>query len=133
MKLNKDARKLSRDLFQNSFTNNRLDDEKVKLIARKIAESKPRHYVDILKDYQRRLRLEIEKHHALVESAAPLDDQTRDDLVKGLRAKYGQDLSTEFKVAPELIGGVRVKLGSNVWDSSIRSRLDGLETQLAHP
>jgi F-type H+-transporting ATPase subunit delta len=132
MKLSKDARKLSRELFQHSFTGNRLDQEKVRLIARKIAEAKPRHYVGILKDYQRRLRLEVEKHHALIESAAPLDQRTRDELEKSLRAKYGDDLTTEFNVNPELIGGLRIRLGSNVWDSTISSRLDRLETQLTH-
>ena len=132
MKLSKDARKLSRDLFRGSFTNSKLDPEKVRIISRKMAETKPRHYVGIFKDYQRRLRLEVEKHHAIIESATPLDPKTREELEATLRSKYGADVTTEFKVAPELIGGLRIKLGSNVWDSTIRNRLGRLETQLAH-
>jgi F-type H+-transporting ATPase subunit delta len=86
----------------------------------------------MLKEYQRLARLELEKHHAIIESANALDARTSEQLGQTLRAKYGADLTTEFKVAPELIGGLRVKLGSNVWDGSVRNRLDRLGTELAN-
>ena len=122
---------MSRELFRASFTDSRLDQAKIRTIAQKIGESKPRHYVDILKDYQRLIRMEIEKHHAVVETATDLDEGTRNQLEQSLRAKYGADLTTEYKVAPALIGGLRVKIGSDVWDSSVRERLNRLEAQLA--
>lgn len=131
MKLSKESRRLSRDLFRASFTDSKLDQAKVRTISQKIAESKPRHYVDILKDYQRLVRLEVEKRHAVVESAIELDEATRCQLQQTLCAKYGGHLSTEFKVTPELIGGLRVRIGSDVWDSSVRERLNRLEAQLA--
>lgn len=131
MKLSKEARKLSRDLFQASFVDGKLDHGRIRTITTKISESKPRHYIDILKDYQRHLRLEVGKRHAVIESAGDLDDQTRGQLEQSLRAKYGSDLTTEFKVAPELIGGLRVKIGSDVFDGSVRERLNKLQTQLA--
>jgi F-type H+-transporting ATPase subunit delta len=74
----------------------------------------------------------MEKHHVIVESASALDARTSEQLGQSLRAKYGPDLTTEFKVTPELIGGLRVKLGSNVWDGSVRNRLDRLGSELAH-
>lgn len=132
MKISKDARKLSRELFQKSFVNGRLDDARVKAIVAKVVETKPRHHFEILKDYQRLVRLEVEKHHAVIESAATLDQKTNEQLTKSLRGKYGQDLTTEFKVVPELIGGLRIKLGSDVWDSTVRGRLDRLQGQLAN-
>ena len=131
MKLSKEARRMSRELFRASFTDSKLDHSKVRTVAQKIAEAKPRHYVDILKDYQRLVRLEVEKRHAVIESAAELDEATRGQLEQTLRAKYGNDLTTEFKVTPELIAGIRVRLGSDVWDSSVRERLSRLEAQLA--
>jgi F-type H+-transporting ATPase subunit delta len=131
MKLSKESRRMSRELFRSSFTDSKLDQAKVRTIASKIAEAKPRHYVDILKDYQRLIRLEVEKRHAVIESAAELDEATRGQLEQTLRAKYGNDLTTEFKSTPALIGGLRVRIGSDVWDSSIRERLNRLEAQLA--
>jgi F-type H+-transporting ATPase subunit delta len=131
MKISKEARLTAKELFRNSFTDGRLDPAKISIVARKIASSKPRHYLAMLKEYQRLARLEVEKHHAVVESASALDARTSEQLGQTLRAKYGSDLTTEFKVTPELIGGLRVKLGSNVWDGSVRNRLDRLGSELA--
>lgn len=132
MKISKEARLTAKQLFRNSFTDGKLDAAKIGTVARQIASSKPRHYLAMLKEYQRLARLELEKHHAVIESANALDARTSEQLGQTLRAKYGADLTTEFKVAPELIGGLRVKLGSNVWDGSVRNRLDRLGTELAH-
>lgn len=132
MKLSKEARRLSRELFRASFSDSRLDPAKVRAVSQKVIDSKPRHYVDILKDYQRLVRLEIGKHHAVVESAVELDSSTREQLEQTLRNKYGQDLTTEFRTAPELIGGIRIKIGSDVFDSSVRDRLSRLENQFVH-
>ena len=132
MKISKDARKTAKQLFQASLTEGRLDPAKVKRIAAQLGSSKPRYYLDILKDYHRRARLETEKHHAVIESATPLESRMSEQLQRDLRSKYGSDLTTEFRVTPELIGGMRIKLGSNVWDSTVRGRLDRLSVQLTH-
>jgi len=132
MNISKKARQTAKELFRHSFTNGKLDPVKIGTMARQIATSKPRHHLAMLKEYQRLARLEVEKHHAIIESASALDARTSEQLGQSLRARYGADLTTEFKVTPELIGGVRVKLGSTVWDGSVRNRLDRLETQLAH-
>lgn len=131
MKISKEARKKSRSMFRNSFVDGKLDAATVKSVVAAVAESKPRHYMGVLKNYQRLIRLEVEKHHAVVESAEPLDSKVTTQIKKTLRAKYGKDLTAEFNVVPELIGGLRIKLGSTVWDSSVRDRLDRLQTQLA--
>lgn len=131
-KLDKDSRKLSKQLFNASFSDGQLDETKVRLIAAKIGQSKPRHFMGLLKDYQRQVRLEVEKHHAVIESAQPLDGALSEQVVSGLKAKYGANVTTEFKVTPELIGGLRIKIGSDVFDSSVRNRIERLETQLIH-
>jgi F-type H+-transporting ATPase subunit delta len=131
MKISKEARMTAKELFQHSFTDGKLNASKVGIMARQIVASKPRHFLAILKEYQRLARLEVEKHHAIIESATALDPRTNEQLGQTLRAHYGTELTTEFKVTPELIGGLRIKLGSDVWDSTVRSRLDRLETQLA--
>lgn len=132
MKLDKDARKLTKGLFQMSLTNGRLDEKKVSAVVKKVIADKPRSFVGILKEYQRLVRLEVGKHHAVIESATALDRKTSDQLLVNLRTKYGADLTTEFKVSSELLGGLRIKIGSDVFDSSVRERLARLETQLTH-
>ena len=130
MKLDKDSRKLTKQLFQSSFTGGRLDEKKVASAARIVATTKPRNFLGILKEYQHLIRLEVAKHHAVIESATPLDKKTSDQLLANLRTRYGADLTTEFKTSPELLGGLRIKIGSDVFDSSVRERLARLETQL---
>ena len=113
-----------------SHKDGRLDSGLIKEITSRIAESKPRGYLAILQEYARLLRLETGKFQALIESAIELGAQAGNALVDDLRAKYGDDLKAEFRVNPELIGGMRVKVGSDVWDGSVRARLTELKNKL---
>ena len=106
MKISKEARKLSKRMFNGSFSDGKLDGAKVSAIARTVIDQKPRKYTEILKNYQRLIRVEVAKRHAVIESAAELANDMRNQLLGTLRAKYGADLTTEFKVSPELIGGL---------------------------
>jgi F-type H+-transporting ATPase subunit delta len=131
MKLAKDSRKLSKQLFAASFTDGQLDAKKATAVARQITKSKPRNSLGILKEYHRLVRLEVEKRHAVIESAVELDKAMSKKVVDSLVSKYGKGLSTEFKVTPELLGGVRIKIGSDVVDGSVRERLRRLESEIA--
>lgn len=129
MKITKEARQLARQLFRLSLTDHRIDRAKVNSLVQSVITKKPRHYVGALESFQRLLRLEMDKHHAVIESATPLSEGTSASIVQNLQQKYGQDLTTEFKVNPELIGGMRIKIGSDVFDGSVRSRLALLQEQ----
>jgi F-type H+-transporting ATPase subunit delta len=131
MKLTKEVRKVSKELFQASFTNHQLDSEKVRGFVAQIVAGKPRHYVDILKNYHRLIRLELDKRHAVIESATVLSQDTSEHVLRDLKSKYGDGLTTDFRVNPDLIGGLRIRVGSDVWDGSVRGRLDRLEQALA--
>jgi F-type H+-transporting ATPase subunit delta len=50
--------------------------------------------------------------------------------VANLKKKYGSDLTTEFVVNPELLGGMRIRVGSDVWDGTVRNRLERLQQEL---
>ena len=129
MKISKEARRLSRQLFRLSLTDGALDRAKVSSIVQTVITGKPRHYVGALEDLQRLIRLEMAKRHAVIESAVALGPETSESIVNNLKQKYGQDLTTEFAVNPELIGGMRIKLGSDVWDGSVKNRLARLQEQ----
>ena len=130
MKISKDAARAARQLLRLSHKDGRLDGDLIKEITSRISAAKPRGYLAILQEYSRLLRLESEKLEALVESAIELGAQAGNDLVNDLRAKYGEELKAEFKVNPELLGGMRVKVGSDVWDGSVRARLNALKNKL---
>src|SRR5207247_654688 len=65
-----------------------------------------------------------------VETANDLDTTIRSKLVDSLKEKYGGYLTAEFVVSPELLGGMRVRVGSDVWDGTVRNRLEQLQQQL---
>jgi F-type H+-transporting ATPase subunit delta len=130
MRTTKEARKTSRRLLSLSFTDGKLDQQKVNQMVQSVLQEKPRHYGEVLQDYQRLLRLEVEKRHAVVESATALNSTLSDLLITKLKARYGNDLTIEFKTNPSLLGGLRVKLGDDVWDGSVRNRLRTLQEQI---
>ena len=130
MKINKDAARAARQLFRMSFVDGRLDDGRVKKIVKKIVTEKPRNQSGILHGYHRLIRLEVEKRHVVVESAEALGDDLKSEVSSGLNKQYDSSLSVDYKVNPELIGGMRVKVGSDVWDGSVKAKLSRLADKL---
>jgi F-type H+-transporting ATPase subunit delta len=130
MRTTKEARKTSRQLLKLSFTDGKLDEGKVNQVVQSVLTEKPRHYGEVLKDYQRLVRLEVAKRHAVVESATQLNSNLSNLLITKLKSRYGDDLTIEFKTNPTLLGGLRVKLADDVWDGSVRNRLRTLQEQI---
>ncbi|MDQ6655452.1 MAG: F0F1 ATP synthase subunit delta [Verrucomicrobiota bacterium] len=130
MKINKEIRQMSKDLLRASFTDGQLDSGRISSLVHSLIDKKPRNYLSILDTYKRLIRLEVEKRTATIESAEALAPDIAQDLVSNLKSRYGNDLTTNFLVTPELLGGMRIRVGSDVWDSSVRNRLQRLEAQL---
>ena len=84
----------------------------------------------MLEAYKRLLRLEVEKRSATIETASELALDLGAEIVTNLKRKYGSELATRFVVNRELLGGMRIRVGSDVWDSSVRNRLHRLQQQL---
>ena len=130
MRINKEIRQLSRQMLRASFTDGQLDRGKIAALVQSLIAKKPRRYIDILQNYKRLLRLEIEKRHAKIESASELSPETSSQIMAKLKKKYGDDLEAEFVVDRAVLGGLRVRVGSDVWDGSVRNRLERLQQQL---
>ncbi|WCP73592.1 F0F1 ATP synthase subunit delta [Sphingomonas hankookensis] len=64
--------------------------------------------------------------NAEVVSAHPLDDSQVDALKQQLRHRVGREVAIDLKVDPTLLGGLVVKIGSQMIDSSIKTRLNTL-------
>jgi len=130
MKVSKEARHIARSLYRDSLTDGRLDETKVRTIVNGLGAAKPRELIPILKTYERLVRLEIERNTARVESAAALDTAMQQQITSQLQQIYRRPVAAEFSVNPELIGGVRVRVGSDVWDGSVANRLRELSAAL---
>jgi F-type H+-transporting ATPase subunit delta len=130
MKINKEIRRRSRELLRASFTDGQLDPGRIRSLIDSFIGRKPRYYIGVLKNYRRLLRLELEKHSARIETASEMGSAIGSELVANLKKKYGSDLTAEFVVDPQLLGGMRIRVGSDVWDGTVRGRLERLQQQL---
>jgi len=130
MKINKEIRRLSREMLRASFTDGQLDPGRIASLVDSLIARKPRNCVAILQNYMRLLRLELEKRRARIETASEVDREASSKVIENLKKKYGNDLTTEFVVNPQLLGGMRIRVGSDVWDGTVRNRLERLQQQL---
>jgi F-type H+-transporting ATPase subunit delta len=126
MKITKTARREARQLFRSCFVNGVLDDKRVGQAVSEVADAKPRGFLAILSHFHRLVKLEIERRTARIDTAVPLPDQLADSIKSNLSRIYGPGLIFSFSQNPALIGGLRVRVGSDVYDGSIQSSLERL-------
>jgi F-type H+-transporting ATPase subunit delta len=67
---------------------------------------------------------------ATVYSAFPIDEAQVADLAASLEKRFGRRLAVTVHVEPELIGGVKVVVGDEVLDTSVKARLERMKTAL---
>ena len=67
---------------------------------------------------------------AVIESAFPIDAAALPDVVTTLEKRFGRKLRATVAVKPDLIGGIRVVVGDEVLDTSVRARLEQMKTAL---
>ena len=127
MKIPKAAKRDARRLFRVCFTNGVFDEAKARATLEAVVQGKPRHYIAILSVFQRLVRLEIARNTAQIESATELNDVVKADVQRRLQELYHRPLTTVFSVNPALIGGLRISVGSDVWDGSVANRLETLK------
>ena len=126
MKVSKVAAASARRLFGLCQTGGRLDETKLRTVVARLIESKPRDYRAVLIALQRLTRLDADRRRVTVESAVALDDASRQRVVDGLAKAHGPNLTISYTVNPELIGGLRIRVGNDVLDGSVQGRLTRL-------
>jgi len=124
------VRKTARQFFRFCVVGGTLDEDRVRQVVERAIGSRRRGVLGILKEFQRLVRLDRERHTARIESAAPLPDALRADLAAGVARLYGPGIMTSFAENPSLIGGVRLQVGSDVYDGSVRAKLKAIESGL---
>jgi len=128
VKISKQARRDAKELFRSCRVDGLLDETRVRQVVQRVLVSKPRSYLAILSHFQRLVKLEIDRRTARVESPAPLAEPQRVAIRGNLARRYGEGLIFSFTESPSLIGGLRVRVGSDVFDGSIQARLAELES-----
>lgn len=126
MKVSKDAASAARRIYRLCAPEGKLDEDKIRKAFKKIAEAKPRDYRAIMHSLLNLVRLDEKSRQAIIESATDLDTPSRVRIEKNLNEQYGGGLSFTYSTDAELLGGVKIRVGNDVWDGSVQARLERL-------
>jgi F-type H+-transporting ATPase subunit delta len=129
MKTTKQSVREAKQLFRMCLLDGRVDEGRARLVVQKVLQLKRRGYQTLLKHFMRLLKLDYDRHAAKIESAVPLPTDLRARVQMGLQTVYGPGLTLLFAQNPVLIGGMRIKVGTDVYDNSVRSALAALATK----
>ena len=127
MKSSKQARREAKQLFRSCVANGALDEGRVRQVVGKVAAAKPRGYVAALSYFVRLVKLELARRSARVESAVALSPALQTEVKDRLSRIYGAGLDISFAQNPSLLGGLRIKVASDVYDGSVQARLAALQ------
>ena len=126
MKGSKQSRRDAKQLFQSCQVDGALDEARVRQAVALLIEKKPRGYFGTLQELQRLVKLDVNNRSARVESAVALSEAQQQEVRASLGRLKGADVEVEFSENADLIGGMRVKLGDDVYDGSVKTRLSRL-------
>jgi F-type H+-transporting ATPase subunit delta len=127
MTRNKLAKREAKQLFRLCMVDALLDEGRVRQVAQHVSAAGYRYCPAVLAHFLRLVKLDQARHTANVESATPLPEDLQASTQASLTRLYGPGLITAFVHRPSLIGGMRVQVGSDVYDGSVKAALEALE------
>jgi F-type H+-transporting ATPase subunit delta len=128
MRSKRQTARSARQLYRFCIVGGKLDEGRVRSVVDVAVKSNRRGVTAMLTKFQRLIRLDHERHTALVESSAPLSDDARAAITEGVANRHGAGIQTTFAENVALIGGMRIRVGSDVYDGSVRARLEAIES-----
>lgn len=81
-------------------------------------------------EYERLLDAHYGIEHATVTTAVPLDEKTRVKMVRSLEDLTGHRVIADLQIAPDILGGIIIKIGDKLVDGSFRNKLEALKKSL---
>ena len=129
MKTARQIRRDAKELWQFCQVQGHLDERRALDVAEGLARSPRPGAPKTLQAFVRLVELDCLLRSARVETATPLTRDARGALEQSLTQRHGPDVKVTFAVDPSLIGGMRITVGSAVYDASVRGGLATIETR----
>jgi F-type H+-transporting ATPase subunit delta len=123
MAADKQTKLLAKQLFKLSVVNGVVSPEQVTGVLGWIEKTSPHRPIALLKAYHHRIALELAKSRAEVEHAGPVSDATLKQIEAAMTKKYGRAVTASAKPNPKLLAGLRVRVGSDIYESSVAGQL----------
>jgi len=122
----KQVLELARQFFKLSLVDGRLSDDRVAGVLQYIEKHRPVQAVAVLKAYARLVAAEVARGQAVVEHAGVAQSAALDAVSAALSRKYGRPVTWVAKRNDALIAGLRVRVGDDVYESSVAGQLAAL-------
>jgi F-type H+-transporting ATPase subunit delta len=129
MKTARQVQREARQLFRLCLVNGSLDEGRARRVVQRMLDRARPGGLSVLSRFGRLVRLDRLEHSAEVESAEPLPADLRAGIHASLTRLYGQGMTMSFLENPTLIAGMRIKVGSDVYDGSVKGGLAALESR----
>jgi len=126
MAADKQTKLLAKQLFKLSVVNGAVSPEQVTGVLGWVEKHQPRRTLALLKLYQHLIATELAKSHARVEHAGPVTSATLDAIAAALTKKYQRPVTATATPNPKLLAGLRIRVGSDVYESSVAGQLASL-------
>ena len=123
MAADKQTKLLAKQLFKLSVVNGVVSPEQVAGVLGWIEKTSPRRPVAVLKAYHHRIAIELAKSRAEVEHAGPIGDTVLKSIEAAMTRKYQRPVTATAHPNSELLAGLRIRVGSDVYESSVAGQL----------
>jgi F-type H+-transporting ATPase subunit delta len=103
----------------------------ITILSHLVQQPRRRRIGELVREASQMVADEADQVVAVVTSAAPLGHEQRDRIGRGLANRYGRVINLNEVVDPSVVGGVRIQIGGDVIDGTVRTRLRQLKLELA--
>jgi F-type H+-transporting ATPase subunit delta len=119
----KAAQKFARQLFAMSIVDGAVSADRVAGVLEYVEKHEPANPVMVLKAYRRLVAAELAKSIAVVEHAGAINDAMLAAIAASMSRKYGRPVTATARPSPELLAGLRVQVGDDIYESSVAGQL----------
>ncbi len=127
----KKTKAYAKSLMKLCWQDGEFSDERALAVLQSVEKNPPPRYAAFLKAFLALVQRAVADRTAVVEHAGSLSDEALQATGKKLSQRYGRAIEVQSRQNDALIAGVRVRVGCDVYDSSIAASLAELEASLS--
>lgn len=131
MKRDKQISNYAKGLLNISLEDGQFSEERATAVLQALEKNPPRNYASVLKEFLKLVQREVANSTAAVEYAGELSSSALESIKSKFTAHYGRNISVTTSQNDSLIAGLRVRVGCDVYDSSVAGALKELEASLS--
>ena len=122
----KQVQQLARQFYKLSFTDGAISSDRVSGVLEYIEKHRPANSMAVLKAYRRLIGAEVARGQAVVEHAGPIDAVALHAIATAMAQKYRRPVTAIQKQNDDLLAGLRVRVGDDLYESSVAGQLGAL-------